>query len=97
MQDVYNCTIAAKYYRQALQHARTDEQKARCHYMLAKCERNNFYNATVGLGGTFYYSQDGVHFLAWDGFKALKNYPNTKFYRDAIQECGYFKTYISKP
>lgn len=97
MQDVYNCTIAEKYYRQALQYAKTDEQKARCHYMLAKCERNEYYNGMVGFGGTFYYSEANVHFLAWNGFKALKNYSNTNYYREVINECGYFETYLKKP
>lgn len=96
MQDVFNCTIARKYYEQALKYAKNDEQRARCHYMLAKCERNDYYNEALGLGGTFWYGEGKAHFLAWDGFVALKKYSKTKFYRDVLNECGYFKTYIEK-
>src|SRR5690606_3551546 len=94
MQNIYDSSLAEKYYRQALVHAKTDEQKAKCHYLLAKCERNDYYNETFGPGG---YAGYGIknYFLAWDGFKALEQFPSTKYYRDVIRECGYFRTYIN--
>jgi len=83
---------AIKYYNKALQAAKTDEQKAKCHYMLAKCERNQWYNTTVYKNEEY----SGPDFKAWAGFKALKQYSNTQYYRDVIKECGYFRTYSSK-
>lgn len=86
--------MAGKYYSSALKAAQNDEQKAKCHFMIAKCERNQWYNDN-------FYSQTGNEhaentksdFIAWKGFIALKQYPNSQYYKDVIQECGYFKTY----
>jgi len=35
-------------------------------------------------------------FIAFDGFKGLKKYPNTNYYKEGFRECGYFNTYIQK-
>jgi hypothetical protein len=80
---------AKDYYRTALLCAQSDEQRAKCEYFIAKCDRNEFYN--------FGWVNNEIDFLAWDGFKNLKSkYSNTKFYNDVIRECGYFRTYLSK-
>jgi hypothetical protein len=80
--------LAAKYYNMALNAAKTDEQKARCQFMLAKCERNEWYNE--------YKWNTTVDFIAWNGFKTLKQqYANTQYYKEAIRECGYFRTYLN--
>ncbi len=90
--------LATKYYTLGLKAAKTDEQKAKCHFMLAKCERNKYYDEKIFSSKN---SQDGDHgsqpdFLAWNGFVSLKQYANTQFYKEAIRECGYFKTYTRK-
>jgi hypothetical protein len=75
--------LAGKYYTVALNAAKTDEQRARCQFMLAKCERNEWYN------------NSRVDFKEWAGFKALKQqYGNTQFYKEALRECGYLQTYV---
>lgn len=91
---VVNMDVASKYYGIALNAATTSEQKAQAHYMLAKCERNKWYNARYL--GTAPESEGNIDFKAWEGFKALKEYSNTKYYQDVIEECGYFKTYMEK-
>jgi hypothetical protein len=90
--------LASKYYNKALQAAKTDEQKAKCHYMLAKCERNQWYNETFfsNRENEYSYNNPKGDFKAWAGFKALKQYSNTQYYKDVIKECGYFRTYTSK-
>jgi vancomycin permeability regulator SanA len=90
--------LASKYYNQALQAAKTDEQKAKCHYMLAKCERNQWYNETVYSDKENEYRNENPKgdFKAWAGFKTLKQYSTTQYYKDVIKECGYFRTYINK-
>ncbi len=89
--------LATKYYTLALNSAKTDEQKAKCHFMLAKCERNQWYNKTVYNNSRYEYGDRGQpDFLPWNGFKALQQYQNTQFYKEAIKECGYFKTYTQK-
>jgi len=84
--------MATKYYTLSLQKALTDEQRAKCQYMLAKCQRNQWYNESEGKNAT----AKEIDFIAWDGFKALKQYSSTQYYKDVIKECGYFKTYSGK-
>ncbi len=81
-----NMRTAMKYYTLALNAAQNNEQKAKCQYLLAKCQRNQWYNHPIGKGD----------FIAWGGFKALRSYAGTNYYKDVIRECGYFKTYIRK-
>ena len=86
--NLLNMTLAKKYYTMALTAATTDEQKAKCTYLLSKCERNEWYNS----GG----SDNGTDFIAFKNFIGLKKYTNTKYYKEVIAECGYFKKYAVK-
>jgi hypothetical protein len=79
-------TMAKIYYNIALSAAKTPEQKAKCFYMLAKCERNEWYNAGNG-------NEPGRDFTAWKNFTYLKPYSKTAYYKEIIKECGYFRTY----
>ena len=91
--------VASKYYALCFQSAATDEQKAKCQYMLAKCQRNQWYFENIYSKNDNPYNSEKDHlpdFIGWDGFKALKQYANTQYYRDLIKECGYFDTYIKK-
>lgn len=89
---------ASKYYNKALQAAATNEQKAKCHYMIAKCERNQWYNQTVYNDKENWYSGENPKgdFKGWAAFKALQQYSNTQYYKEVIKECGYFRTYIGR-
>jgi hypothetical protein len=90
-----NMTLPLKYYTLALNAARTGEQRAKCQYLLAKCQRNQWYCRDLYRKfDTYDYS--GQVFTAFDGFKALKQYPNTSYYQEVLRECGYFRTYIQK-
>jgi hypothetical protein len=89
--------MATKYYNIALKAAKTNEEKAKCHFMLAKCERNEWYNQTLyNKYSNEYSSEPGPDFLPWNGFKSLQQYSNTQFYKEAIKECGYFRSYLKK-
>lgn len=83
-------TLAKKYYRMALTAVKNDEQKAKVYYMLSKCERNDWYNA----GNPVY--DKGIDFLYWSNFAELKKLSATKYYKDVINECGYFKACMRK-
>jgi hypothetical protein len=86
-------SVAKGYYQKALNAAANDEQRAKCNYMLAKCERNEYYNKTNADNDWDY--KNHVDFIAWDGFLKLKTkYSATKFYKEVIAECGYFKSYM---
>ena len=87
---------AIKYYSLALGVAQTDEQRAKVQYLLAKCQRNEWYNRQIYSKNDYAYAYEGPAFIAFDGFKALKQYPNTQYYREVLKECGYFRTYIQK-
>lgn len=76
---------AGKYYKMALDAATTPEQKAKCTYLLAKCERNEWFNQGGG--------EKGPDFIAFKNFAALSNYASTNYYKDVIKECGWFKKY----
>jgi hypothetical protein len=90
--------LATKYYTQGLNAAKTDEQKAKCYFMLAKCERNKYYNDSLYVNKKYEYGDNAnmPDFKAWDGFKSLKQYKTTRFYQEAIRECGYFRTYSQR-
>ncbi len=86
-------SLAYDYYKKAYAAADNPEQKAKCLFMMAKCERNTYYNKACSnpIHGC---NELKVQFLAWDGFKKLKaDYSNTQYYKDVIRECGYFRKY----
>jgi len=87
-------STAIKYYNLALNAARTDEQRAKCQYLLAKCQRNDWYARTIFSKDDYEYSYNGPMFQPWDGFRALKQYSNTQYYKEVLKECGYFRSYI---
>ncbi|PAM92604.1 hypothetical protein B4N84_22380 [Flavobacterium sp. IR1] len=95
---ITNCDLPKMYYQKALQAATTKEQKAKCTYMIAKCERNEYYNKKYSAVDNWWQIQDDkVNFVAWNAFKTLKNeYADTKYYQDVIAECGFFNTYINQ-
>lgn len=92
--QLLGCAPARRYYQKAFDAATTPEQKAKCQYMLAKCDRNDFYTNRYHTKQDFYGDTD-VDFKAWDGFKKLKGeYAGTSYYKDVIKECGYFRKYL---
>lgn len=96
---IVDCSVSIMYYQKALAAAITKEQKAKCVYLLAKCERNEFYNNRYYFQNKDYWDfyADDVNFLAWRGFQQLqKEYSDTKYYQDVIKECGYFNTYVNQ-
>ncbi|OXA82563.1 hypothetical protein SAMN05444397_107115 [Flavobacterium aquidurense] len=95
---ITNCDVPKMYYQKAFEAASTKEQKAKCIYLLSKCERNEYYNNKYNnVRNWWSVEDDKINFIAWNGFKALKkDYSDTKYYQDVIAECGYFKTYINQ-
>lgn len=85
--------MAMKYYQIAFKSATNNEQKAKCLFMMAKCERNEWYNTTLynNKENEYRYDDKLPDFIQWDSFKALKAYKSTKFYKEVINECGYFR------
>jgi hypothetical protein len=87
--DIFNMKWAKLYYEKALASSQNPEMKAKCVFMLAKCEQNDWYLAKPKA-----YKGD---FKAGTNLASLKtNYAKTKYYQEIIKECGYFKTYLAK-
>lgn len=92
--------IAEKYYLMAANAAKTREQKARCTFMASKCERNESYNLAYNKpenANSSYWDLDIEPVFFGKYFSVLKaQYEDTKFFEEAIKECGYLKSYNDK-
>lgn len=95
---ITDCSLAKMYYQKAFEAANNKEQKAKCIYMIAKCERNEYYNQKYSAIANFWeIPEEKVNFIAFDGFVKLKtSYSDTKYYQEVIEECGYFRTYVNQ-
>lgn len=82
-------------YQKALAASITNEQKAKLYYLLAKCERNEWYTSHV-FTDDYYYGSNMVDLEAISNFKILKQYSDTKYYQEVIKECGYFREFIKR-
>jgi hypothetical protein len=85
---VMDCSKAERFYLKARELSHDKELKAMCTFMAAKCEQNTFFLTKPGD-----YQGD---FRAGKYFSQLrKQYSSTRYYRDVIGECGYFRTYLA--
>lgn len=83
-----DCREARKFYELAATFSNNKEFKAKCYWMAAKCE-HAFFNETGIHSG-----KEGADFAEYDNYKLLKKeYKNTRYYNEIINECGYFCTY----
>jgi hypothetical protein len=86
-EELYNCTVAEKYYRRAMDLSNNKEFKAKCCFMASKCEQNRFFMGKK--------EDDKRDFQAGVYFRRLKSeYSKTNYYQEIIRECGYFRTFL---
>ena len=86
--------MALKYYKMAMAVAKTEEEKAKTAYLIAKCERDEWYtNHVYNKPDDDFSESPMVDLHAMEGFKELKKYANTAYYKEVIKECGYFRSY----
>ena len=90
--------IAEKYYLLARTNAKTKELKAKFTFMASKCDHNNEYNRMMESEenrNSWYFQLDkiptGKYFA-----ELMSQYSQTNYYREVLNECGYFSTYVSK-
>ncbi len=92
--------IAEKYYLMAAAATQNKEQKARSIFMASKCERNGSYNLSYinpGKPDASYWNTDVNEVFFGQHFASLKaQYQDTKFYKEVLKECGYFRSYDRK-
>jgi len=86
--------IPISYYLKALDAATNREQKAKCCYLLAKCERNTWYNNKLYSKSDYYWDDEMINVKTITNFDSLKQYSDTHYYQEVLKECGYFKTYL---
>jgi hypothetical protein len=88
MPSYMSCSKAEAYYVKAMTASTDPEFKAKCCFMAAKCEQNTFFcNKPKDYKGDF---KSGKYFtMLKTGFSS------TQYYKEIINECGYFKTYLS--
>jgi hypothetical protein len=87
---------STSYYLKALSAATNREQKAKCYYLLAKCERNEWYNVTLFAKNDYYFGDAMIDLRAIDNFDSLRQYSDTRYYQEALKECGYFRDYLKQ-
>lgn len=89
---------AINYYQNTLDLSTDKELNARCLYLMAKCELNNFYN--LGSTETFEVKQNEYYKFKLPQYKSFKllneAYSDTEFYDQIIGECSYFRLYNSQ-
>ncbi len=84
-----NSGMALKYYLMALQASTNIEFRAKCTFMAAKCEQNDFFmTVKKDYNGDF---KSGIYFIS-----LKKDFSGTTYYSEIIKECGYFRTYLGK-
>lgn len=90
--NYYNCSAALEYYLKARELTNNKDFAAQCNWGAAKCEHN-----LKLMDYLPWQTKDPADFEAGTFFLDMKNnYAGTKYYKEALQECGYFCSYITK-
>jgi hypothetical protein len=79
----HDCSAAETYYLKAKVLSSSREMQAKCLWMAAKCEHNIWLETE--------YTDETGDFVAGNYYRLLqKEFIDTKYYSEIIQECGYF-------
>lgn len=88
-------TVAKKYYENVISLSTDKELNARCLYLIAKCELNDFYNN--GSADTFSVKLNEYNDLTLPNYKSFKTlkaeYSDTRFHDMIIKQCSYYQFY----
>ncbi len=84
-----NCSEAKKYYQKAMDLSTDKEFKAKCCFMAAKCEQNDYFNSTEFDGNKAIKSGKYYNLMQ-------ENYSKTNYYKEVLKECSYFNTFQKK-
>jgi hypothetical protein len=89
--NYFNCSEALAYYQKAFNLSKNKEFKAKCTWMSAKCEHNLWLDGDIATRVS-----QNADFQPGKYFNKMKTeYANTKYFQEAIAECGYFCTFIT--
>ena len=98
----YKLALKAKeWYKQAKMLTKDENLKAKCTFMLAKCEQKTIINNNYGKINWYDddYKNASKKFVALNYknpyFKEMKaNYGKTPFFKTAVNECSYFSDFL---
>lgn len=90
---------AKRWYEKARTLSKDNEFKARCTFMLAKCQQKEFQYSNEERWKYYeFFSQSPFYLYSFNNpyFKELKNnYSNTQYYQIAVNECSYLRDFIN--
>jgi catechol-2,3-dioxygenase len=80
---------AEHWYKRAFELSTNRELRAKAAFMAAKAELGLIYM------NNFDDSAKAVDPIAKTWFPIVKSFANTKYYQEALKECGYFRDWVS--
>lgn len=89
--NIFNMAHAKKYYSLAYKYETNRERKAELCWLLAKCELNDFYNGDVEIPEKLKKLPKVEFVLGPHSKEFAMNYKDTKYYKEALKQCGYFR------
>ncbi|MCP9751745.1 hypothetical protein [Ferruginibacter sp. HRS2-29] len=102
--EYYGCFTAHGYFKRAMQESNNAEFKAKCLFMMAKCDQKVLRQPQYSdFGYDKYDDYDAAAKKYYDNFRNnkyfpqfIKEYGNTKFYQEALTSCSYLRDFIKK-
>lgn len=90
--NYYDCSEALAHYNKAMSITTNKEFAAQCTWAAAKCEHN-----LKLMGYLPWQKEQAADFEAGTYFLEMKSkYAGTKYYKEVLNECGYFCSFITK-
>nr|MBA2538303.1 hypothetical protein [Deltaproteobacteria bacterium] len=92
-QKTEDASLAMKYYKRAFELSKNRELKAKAAFLAAKAELGNLLSTTAvaDASGT---SRGLPVPSTW--FPVMKQFANTRYYKEVIKECGHFASWVSR-
>jgi len=98
--DTYYFDLSTKsrsHYEKTIELSSDKELNARCLFLIAKCELNQFYNNGEEGGFEIKTKYYNYYLPYYESFKILKNdYSDTDFHKMILKECSYFRIYSNR-
>ncbi len=86
-QSTEDATLAMKYYRKAFDLSKNRELKAKAAFLASKAELGNLQSSMADG------SRGGMIPKTW--FPVVKQFANTRYYREVLKECGRFADWVT--
>ncbi len=94
--NIYNTEFAKKYYSLAYKTETRTERKAELCWLLSKCELNDYFNGDVPTPISMMRMEEVNFILGPHAGEFNRKYRNTKYYKEVIRDCGYFRTFVKR-